>query len=109
MAYGLTFRAYAIALNELWNNQLYCRHKKLVNSAIYTRETSKPDLDHNWRYSAGLSIIFQISKQNAIAILSTSEVNRIFSRLPIPDSRFPTPDSRFPTPDSLLPLTTAIK
>ncbi|NEP50582.1 MAG: hypothetical protein F6K65_17955 [Moorea sp. SIO3C2] len=58
-----------------------------------SRETSKPDLDHNWRYSAGFSIIFQISKQNAIAILITSEVNRIFSRFPIPDSQLPTPYS----------------
>ncbi|NEP50650.1 MAG: hypothetical protein F6K65_18305 [Moorea sp. SIO3C2] len=35
------------------------------------------------------------------SIFHTYEVNRIFSRFPIPDSRFPTPDSRFPIPCSL--------
>ncbi|NEO81246.1 hypothetical protein [Moorena sp. SIO4G3] len=38
------------------------------------------------------------------SIFHSYEVNRIFSRLPTPDSRLPTPDSRLPTPDSRLPI-----
>ncbi|WAN68963.1 hypothetical protein BJP36_42150 [Moorena producens JHB] len=34
----------------------------------------------------------------------SNEVNKIFSRFPIPDSRFPIPDSRFPIPDSRFPI-----
>ncbi|NEP67419.1 MULTISPECIES: hypothetical protein [Moorena] len=47
------------------------------------------------------------------SIFPSYEVNRIFSRFPIPDSRFPIPvpllggvrgGFRLPTPDSLLPI-----
>ncbi|NET83037.1 MAG: hypothetical protein F6J94_14205 [Moorea sp. SIO1F2] len=33
-----------------------------------------------------------------------NKVNKIFYRLPTPNSRFPIPDSQFPVPDSRFPI-----